>query len=114
MIPALVRWNEGHAMTKDTTNEASVTAGALLSMIGSTRSKPVSWLAWAALSRECWRGNSRARCGVRTSDGAASSARGVRHGHRERRLTGTFGKTRAAAPGGADDRRRRQDTRMMK
>src|SRR5208337_1902767 len=74
------------------------------SMIGSARSRTGSALACAALSRRCWRRNlcealSRPRYGRRKSgEDAAASVVGVRHGHRERTLTGTFGKTRIAVP----------------
>src|SRR5271166_3848608 len=70
-------------------------------MIGSTRSRTGSALACAALSRRCWRRNCARRCRVRAMVGAGrarTSVVGVRHGHRERTLTGTFGKTRIAVP----------------
>ena len=68
------------------------------------------------LSRRCWRRNFPRRCRVRAMVGAsrvrtrrAPSVVGVRHGHRERTLTGTFGKTRIAVPRAPVDRRGRQD-----
>ena len=102
-------------MTTTTTKEAAV-AMTCFWMIGSTRSRTGFGLGRAAIETKCWRRNfhralSRPRYGrrkpVRTR--RAPSVVGVRHGHRERTLTGTFGKTRIvprAQLTGEDDGRR--------
>jgi putative transposase len=105
MIPALARWNGDHAMTKDTAKEAAVAAGALLfddwfnAIEGGVRARVRGFIE-TILEAELSEALSRPRYGRRRpgEDEAASSVVGVRHGHRERALTGTFGKTRIAVP----------------
>ena len=73
-------------------------AEALLLMIGTTRPRTGFGLGRAALHfspRRCWRRNFPRRCRVRAMVGASQvrtsgglSVVGVRHGHRERTLTG--------------------------
>ena len=105
MIPALARWNGDHAMTKDTTKEAAVTAEALApddwfdAIEDGVRARARGFLE-TMLEEELSEALSRPRYGRRKpgEDEAAPSVVGVRHGHRERTLTGTFGKTRIAVP----------------
>src|ERR1700733_11266499 len=103
MIPALARWNGDHAMTKDTTKEAAVAAEALLlddwfdAIEDGVRARARGFIE-TMLEEELSEALSRPRYGRRKpgEDEAAPSVVGVRHGHRERTLTGTFGKTRIA------------------
>src|SRR5208283_656051 len=105
MIPALARWNGDHAMTKDTTKAAAVAAEALLfddwfdGIEDGVRARVRGFIE-TMLEAELSEALSRPRYGRRKSDEdeAAPSVVGVRHGHRERTLTGTFGKTRIAVP----------------
>src|SRR5580692_5798594 len=105
MIPALARWNGDHAMTKDTTKEAAVAAEALLlddwfdAIEDGVRARARGFIE-TMLEEELSEALSRPRYGRRKpgEDEAAPSVVGVRHGHRERTLTGTFGKTRIAVP----------------
>ena len=105
MIPALARWNGDHAMTKDTTKEAAVAAEALLlddwfdAIEDGVRARARGFIE-TMLEEELSEALSRPRYGRRKpgEDEAAPSVVGVRHGHRERMLTGTFGKTRIAVP----------------
>ena len=120
MIPALARWNGDHAMTKDTTKEAAWPPKLCFWMIGSTRSRTGFGLGRGfietMLEEELSEALSRPRYGRRKpgEDEAAPSVVGVRHGHRERTLMGTFGKTRIAAPCArlTGEGRGRQDARM--
>src|ERR1700722_16076917 len=105
MIPALARWNGDHAMTKDTTKEAAVAAEALLlddwfdAIEDGVRARArgfIETMLEEGLS-EAW-SRPRHRRRKPGEDEAAPSVVGVRHGHRERTLTGTFGKTRIAVP----------------
>src|ERR1700689_4020438 len=105
MIPAFARWNGDHAMTKDTTKEAAVAAEALLlddwfdAIEDGVRARARGFIE-TMLEEELSEALSRPRYGRRKpgEDEAAPSVVGVRHGHRERTLTGTFGKTRIAVP----------------
>src|ERR1700723_1882332 len=105
MIPALARWNGDHAMTKATTKEAAVAAEALLlddwfdAIEDGVRARARGFIE-TMLEEELSEALSRPRYGRRKpgEDEAAPSVVGVRHGHRERTLTGTFGKTRIAVP----------------
>src|SRR5258708_18371237 len=105
MIPALARWNGDHAMKKDTTKEAAVGAEALLLDDGfdgiedGVRAGARGFIE-TMLEEELSEALSRPRYGRRKpgEDEAAPSVVGVRHGHRERTLTGTFGKTQIAVP----------------
>jgi putative transposase len=105
MIPALARWNGDHAMIKDTTKEAAGAAEALLfddwfdAIEDGVRSRVRGFIE-TMLEAELSEALSRPRYGRRRpeEDEAAPSVVGVRHGHRERTLTGTFGKTRIAVP----------------
>src|ERR1700678_236246 len=105
MIPALARWNGDHAMTKDTTKEAAVAAEALLlddwfdAIEDGVRARARGFIE-TMLEEELSEALSRPRYGRRKpgEDEAAPSVVGVRHGHRERTLTGTFGETRIAVP----------------
>src|SRR6202051_3522623 len=105
MIPALARWNGDHAMTKDTTKEAAVAAEALLlddwfdAIEDGVRARARGFIE-TMLEAELSEALSRPRYGRRRpgEDEATPSVVGVRHGHRERTLTGTFGKTRIAVP----------------
>src|SRR5208337_601559 len=119
MIPALARWNGDHAMTKDTTKEAVVAAEGLLfddwfdAIEDGVRARVRGFIE-TMLEAELSEALSRPRYGRRRpgEDEAAPSVVGVRHGHRERTLTGTFGKTRIAVPARSADGGRRQDARM--
>src|SRR5271156_4942818 len=105
MIPALARWNGDHAMTSDTTKEAAVAAEGLLfddwfdAIEDGVRARVRGFIE-TMLEEELSQALARPRYGRRkageTGDGATAS--GVRNGHRERSLTGTFGKTRIAVP----------------
>src|ERR1700684_4551789 len=105
MIPAFARWNGDHAMTKDTTKEAAVAAEALLlddwfdAIEDGVRARARGFIE-TMLEEELSEALSRPRYGRRKpgEDEAAPSVVGVRHGHRERTLTGTFGKTRVGVP----------------
>src|ERR1700728_2644329 len=105
MIPALARWNGDHAMTKDTAKEAAVAAEGLLfddwfdGIEDGVRARVRGFIE-TMLEEELSEALSRPRYGRRKpgEDEAAPSVVGVRHGHRERTLTGTFGKTRIAVP----------------
>src|SRR3974377_488570 len=105
MIPALARWNGDHAMTKDTMKEAAVAAEALLfddwydGIEEGVRARGRGVME-GMLEEELSGALSRPRYGRRRpgEDEATPSVVGVRHGHRERTLTGTFGKTRIAVP----------------
>src|ERR1700691_365451 len=104
MIPALARWNGDHAMTKDTTKEAAMAAEALLlddwfdAIEDGVRARVRGFIE-TMLEEELSEALSRPRYGRRKSgEDAAASVVGVRHGHRDRTLTGTFGKTRIAVP----------------
>src|SRR3984885_10976173 len=105
MIPALARWNGDHAMTKDTTKEAAVAAEALLlddwfdAIEDGVRARARGFIE-TMLEEELSEALSRPRYGRRKpgEDEAAPSVVGVRHGQRERTLTGAFGKTRIAVP----------------
>ena len=105
MISALARWNGDHAMTKDTTKEAAVAAEGLLfddwfdGIEDGIRARVRGFIE-TMLEAELSEALSRPRYGRRRlgEDEATPSVVGVRHGHRERTLTGTFGKTRIAVP----------------
>ena len=105
MIPAPARWNGDHAMTKDTTKEAAVAAGGLLfdnwfdGIEDGIRARVRGFIE-TMLETELSEALSRPRYGRRRlgEDEATPSVVGVHHGHRERTLTGTFGKTRIAVP----------------
>ena len=105
MIPALARWNGDHAMTKDTTKEEAVAADVLLfddwfdGIEDGVRARVRGFIE-TMLEEELCEALSRPRYGRRKPDAAEAglSVVGVRHGHRERTLTGTFGKTRIAVP----------------
>ena len=92
-------------MTKDTTKEAAVAAEALLlddwfdAIEDGVRARARGFIE-TMLEEELSEALSRPRYGRRKpgEDEAAPSVVGVRHGHRERTLTGTFGKTRIAVP----------------
>src|SRR5271157_2895500 len=102
MIPALARWNGDHAMTKDTTKEAAAAAEGLLfddwfdAIEDGVRARVRGFIE-TMLEEELCEALSRPRYGRRKS-GEDAAASVVRHGHRERTLTGTFGKTRIAVP----------------
>ena len=89
-------------MTKDTTKEAAVAAGGLLDdWFDAMENRTLAGAASPTmLEEELSEALSRSRYGRRKpgEDEAAPSVVGVRHGHRERTLTGTFGKTRIAVP----------------
>jgi len=105
MIPALARWNGDHAMTKDTTKEAAVAAEVLLfdnwfdAIEDGVRARVRGFIE-GMLEEELSEVLSRPRFGRRKlgEEEGASPVSGVRHGHRERTLTGAFGKTRIAVP----------------
>ena len=105
-------------MTKDTTKEAAVAAEGLLfddwfdGIEDGIRARVRGFIE-TMLEAELSEALSRPRYGRRRlgEEEATPSVVGVRHGHRERTLTGTFGKTRIAVPR-AVDRRGRQDARM--
>src|SRR6202158_4729367 len=105
MIPALARWNGDHAMTKDTTKEVAVAAEALLfddwfdGIEDGVRARVRGFIE-TMLEAELSEALSRPRYGRRRpgEDEATPSVVGVRHGHRETTLSGTFGKTRIAVP----------------
>jgi transposase-like protein len=105
MIPALARWNGDHAMTRDTMKEAAVAAEVLLfdnwfdAIEDGVRARVRGFIE-TMLEEELSDALSRPRYGRRKlgEEEAAPSVVGVRHGHRERTLTGTFGKTRIAVP----------------
>jgi transposase-like protein len=105
MIPALARWNGDHAMTRDTTKETAVAAEVLLfdnwfdAIEDGVRARVRGFIE-TMLEEELSDALSRPRYCRRKpgEDEAAPSVVGVRHGHRERTLTGTFGKTRIAVP----------------
>ena len=92
-------------MTKDTTKEAAVAAGGLLfddwfdGIEDGVRARVRGFIE-TMLEEELCEALSRPRYGRRKPDAAEAglSVVGVRHGHRERTLTGTFGKTRIAVP----------------
>ena len=92
-------------MTKDTTKEAGVAADGLLfddwfdAIEDGVRARVRGFIE-TMLEAELSEALSRPRYGRRRpgEDEAAPSVVGVRHGHRERTLTGTFGKTRIAVP----------------
>src|SRR5208283_3052895 len=105
MIPALARWNGDHAMTKDTMKEAAVAADVLLfedwfDPIEETVRDRVRGLIETMLEEELEAVLSRPRYGRRKADDDPSPSLviGSRHGHRERTLTGTFGKARISVP----------------
>jgi hypothetical protein len=97
MISALARWNGDHAMTKDTTKEAVVAAEVFLfddwfdAIEDGVRARVRGFIE-TMLEEELSDALSRPRYGRRKpgEDAAAPSVVGVRHGHRERTLTGTF------------------------
>ena len=91
-------------MTKDTTKEAAVAAEGLLfddwfdAIEDGVRARVRGFIE-TMLEEELCEALSRPRYGRRKlGEDAAPSVVGVRHGHRERTLTGTFGKTRIAVP----------------
>jgi putative transposase len=92
-------------MTKDTTKEAAVAAEGLLfddwfdAIEDGIRSRVRGFIE-TMLEEELSGALSRPRYGRRKpgEDDAAPLVVGVRHGHRERTLTGTFGQTRIAVP----------------
>ena len=103
-------------MTKDTTKEAAVAAKLFFDDWFDGIEDGVR-AGCAVSSRRCWKRNFSRRCAPRygrrrLGEAATPSVVGVRHGHRERTLTGTFGKTRIARAARAVDRRGRQDARM--
>ena len=108
-------------MTKDTTKEAGVAADGLLfddwfdAIEDGVRARVRGFIE-TMLEAELSEALSRPRYGRRRpgEDEAAPSVVGVRHGHRERTLTGTFGKTRIAVRARAVDRRGWQDARMAR
>ena len=92
-------------MTKDTTKEAAVAAEGLLFDDWFDGIEDGVRLSGARVHSDdagsgTFRGVARPRYGRRRlgEDEATPSVVGVRHGHRERTLTGTFGKTRIAVP----------------
>jgi putative transposase len=104
VIPALARWNGDHAMTKDSMKGAAVAAEGLLfndwfdAIEDGVRTRVRGFIE-AMLEEELSYALSRPRYGRRKPDAEAGlSVVGVRHGHRERTLTGTFGKTRIVVP----------------
>ena len=92
-------------MTRDTMKEAAVAAEVLLfdnwfdAIEDGVRARVRGFIE-TMLEEELSDALSRPRYGRRKpgEDEAAPSVVGVRHGHRERTLTGTFGKTRIAVP----------------
>ena len=93
-------------MTKDTTKEAAVAAEALLlddwfdAIEDGVRARARGFIE-TMLEEELSEALSRPRYGRRKpgeDEARAPSVVGVRHGHRERTLTCTFGKTRIAVP----------------
>ncbi len=92
-------------MTRDTTKETAVAAEVLLfdnwfdAIEDGVRARVRGFIE-TMLEEELSDALSRPRYGRRKpgEEGAAPSVVGVRHGHRERTLTGTFGKTRIAVP----------------
>ena len=92
-------------MTRDITKEAAVAAEALLfddwfdAIEDGVRARVRGFIE-TMLEAELSEALSRPRYGRRRpgEDAAAPSVVGMRHGHRERTLTGTFGKTRIAVP----------------
>ena len=92
-------------MTKDTTKEAAVAAEVLLfdnwfdAIEDGVRARVRGFIE-TMLEEELCDALSRPRYGRRKlgEEEATPSVVGVRHGHRERTLTGTFGKTRIAVP----------------
>ena len=92
-------------MRKDTRKEAGVAADLLLfdnwfdAIEDGIRSRVRGFIE-AMMEEELFSALSRPRYGRRKpgEDGTAPLMVGVRHGHRERTLTGTFGKTRIAVP----------------
>ena len=92
-------------MTKDTMKEAAVAAEVLLfddwfdAIEDGVRARVRGFIE-GMLEEELSDALSRPRYGRRKpgEEEAAPSVVGVRHGHRERTLTGTFGKTRIAVP----------------
>ncbi len=91
-------------MTKDTTKEAAAAAERLLfddwfdAIEDGVRARVRGFIE-TMLEEELCEALSRPRYGRRKSgEDAAASVVGVRHGDRERTLTGTFGKTRIAVP----------------
>ena len=92
-------------MTRDTTKETAVAAEVLLfdnwfdAIEDGVRARVRGFIE-TMLEEELSDALSRPRYGRRKpgEDEAAPSVVGVRHGHRERTLTGTFGKTRIAVP----------------
>ncbi len=91
-------------MTKDTTKEAAAAAERLLfddwfdAIEDGVRARVRGFIE-TMLEEELCEALSRPRYGRRKSgEDAAASVVGVRHGRRERTLTGTFGKTRIAVP----------------
>ena len=91
-------------MTKDTTKEAAAAAEGLLfddwfdTIEDGVRARVRGFIE-TMLEEELCEALSRPRYGRRKPDAAEAglSVVGVRHGHRERTLTGTFGKTRVTA-----------------
>src|SRR5271165_4324307 len=101
MIPALARWKGDHAMTKATTKAAAVAADNLLfddwsdAIEDGVRARVRGFIE-TMLEEELDGALSRPRYGRRKAgqdEDAAAPFIGCRHGHRERTLTGMFGKT---------------------
>ena len=92
-------------MTKDTTKEAAAAAEGLLfddwfdAIEDEVRARVRGFIE-TMLEEELCEALSRPRYGRHKAgeDEGVSALVGVRHGHRERTLTGTFGKTRIAVP----------------
>jgi hypothetical protein len=98
------RWNGNHAMTKDTTKVAVAADASLFDdwfggIENGVRARVRGFIE-TMLETELSELLSRPRHGRRRSgdDEATPSVVGVRHGHRERTLTGTFGETWIAVP----------------
>jgi transposase-like protein len=105
MIPALERWTGDRAMTKDTTKPAAVAADIMLfdnwfDPIEDGVRVRVRGFIETMLEEELDEALSRPRYGRRkaSDNNAPPPVVGCRHGHRERTLTGTFGKTKTAVP----------------
>jgi transposase-like protein len=104
MIPALTRRTGDHAMKQDSTKDAALAAEGLLfdnwfdAIEDGVRSRVRDFIE-ALLEEELAQTLARPRYGRRPAEEAVPPAvAGVRNGHRERMLTGTFGKTRIAVP----------------
>jgi putative transposase len=105
MIPALARRTGDHAMDKDSTKGTDRAADGSLfdnwsdAIEDGVRSRVREFIE-ALLEEELSQALARPRYGRRQAGESADGpfVSGVRNGHRERSLTGTFGKTRIAVP----------------